>query len=295
MKALAIGVSVVAGMALMATAAEEVLWADNFYGTDGTMVAPSAAWAYTNLGVEIETAWQVIPRPDAQDQYYISNNQLYCYVGPCTNVMNVYNKVMAAFNPLSSGSPVYLMLTNGQIEASFDLKEINANAGGRWGLNQELKLSLCAAPVWADPGVYTNMYTLKVTVRPGTGATASNVLVQGMIMVTNKQVNLPQTIIASNYVDAAIPLKMIVRNDSTFIILTNNVVQAMTNGFMPAGAIDKVYPFFWHGKFTKDNDVVADGNMFIDNFVVKYIPEPVAISVLLLGMVGLCCRAARRR
>jgi hypothetical protein len=293
MKTWAMGISMVSAMAMMATAAEEVLWADNFAGSDGTIVAPSVAWYYTNLGVEIE--WQVIPRLDAQDQYYISNNQLYCYVGPCTNDPNVYNKVMAAFNPLSSGSPVYLMLTNGQIEASFDLKEINANNGGRWGLNQELKLSLSAAPVWADPHPsVTNMYTLKVIVRPGTGVGASNVLVQGMIMVTNKQVSLPQTIIASNYVDAAIPLKMIVRGDSTFVILTNNAVQAMTNGIMPDGAVNKVYPFFWHGKFTRENGVVADGNMFIDNFVVKYIPEPVAITVLLLGMAGLCCRAARR-
>lgn len=71
-------------------------WADTFTGPDGTVVAPGMNWGYTNLGVE-RIDWQTYSRPDAEDQYYITNNQLFCYVGPCTNHPAVYNKVQGGY------------------------------------------------------------------------------------------------------------------------------------------------------------------------------------------------------
>jgi hypothetical protein len=293
------GMGFVAGLALAAGAAEELAWTANFTGANGAVVAPSVAWNYTNLGVEVAGS-VVVPRPDAADQYYCTNDQLFCYVGPCTNNPLVYNKVMAAFNPLSSGTPVYLTLTNGQVEASFDLKSIVANAGNRWGLNQELKLSLSAAPVWADPGPYTNMYSMRITVRPSAGTGASNVLVQGSIMVTNAQHKLLQSVVASNYAAAAMSLKMIVTSDATFAILTNNAVQTIATGCMPAGLMPRVYPFFWQGKFSGEPGVgvVADGNMQIDNVAVAYVPEPAALALAVLALAlwphrRVCCSRGR--
>jgi len=291
MKTLVIGLSLMAGFALRATAGEVTLWQDNFTGADGTIVAPSANWGYTNLGVEVNSpSWAVVPRPDAADQYLISNNQLYCYVGPCTNDPAVYNKVMAGLQPLSGGTPVFLLLTNGQVEAEFELTAVTANLGNQWDLNQELKLALAAGADMSDPGSYTNMYYVKLTVRPGN---ITNVRVAASYASAASGVNaeLPGANFLVPYPLAEpLKVKMLVKRDATYQVYTNGAFWVATNNALAATAMETVYPFFWHGKFNGSGGVVADGNVLIDNFVVKYIPEPVLVGLLLLGLAGWCSR-----
>ncbi|GEM_PF-1607337 len=291
MKALTIGLSMVVVVALLAQAGEVTQWQDNFTGADGTIVAPSANWSYTNLGVEIE--WQVIPRPDAADQYIISNNQLYCYVGPCTNNPVVYNKVMTGLQPLSAGTPVFLKLINGQVEAELDLTATMANLGNQWGLNQEIKLALAAGPDVSDPGSYTNMYYVKLTVQP---SNTPNVRVAASYasVIANTSAELPGANFLVQYpLTEPLKIKMLVKSDATYQVYTNGAFWVATNSAIPAAAMETLYPFFWHGKFNGSGGVVADGNVVIDNFMVKYIPEPVMVSILLLGLAGWCCRRAR--
>jgi len=280
MKTLMTGLCLMAGLALSVQAGEVLLWQDNFTGVDGTIVAPSANWGYTNLGVLL-TSWSNTTRPDANDQYVIAGNQLSCFINPCTN--STYQKLHAAFRPLSDGTPVFLVLTNGHVEAEFDLTAVTANLGNQWGLNQELKLALAAGPTMQDPDAYTNMYYVKLTVAPSNTPTV-RIAASYASVISNKNAELPSANFTVAYpLVAPLKLKMLVKSDATYEVYTNGVPWVATNSAIPAASMQALYPFFWQGKFNGAGPF-TDGKMFLDNFVVKSIPEPLAGVALLLAV-----------
>lgn len=273
----------------MAFAGQVTSWSDNFTGPNGTIVAPSVNWGYTNLGVE-RADWQTYPRPDAADQYYITNNQLFCFVGPCTNDPTVYNKVMAGLQPLSGGTPVWMLFTNGQVEAEIQINEVTANAGNRWGLNQELKMTLAAAPDVRDPGAYTNMYFLKATVRPSSQSNM-RVVPQYALAVSNWNREVSSVAFEVPYpLTEPVRVKYVIKSDTTWIGYTNGVLWFMTNNLISADKMERVYPFVWHGKFNGEGGVSADGTMVVDNFSVAWIPEPGMVMAVLGALALVRCR-----
>lgn len=277
-------------LAGMAFAGQVTSWSDTFTGSDGTIVAPGANWGYTNLGVG-RADWQTYPRPDAQDAYYITNNQLFCFVGPCTNDPAVYNKVMAGLQPLSDGTPVWMLFTNGQIEAEIQINEVTANAGNRWNLNQELKLALSASPDVRDPDAYTNMYYLKATVRPSSQSNM-RVVPQYALAVSNWNREISTNAFVVPYpLTEPVRVKYVLKSDTTWIGYTNGALWFMTNGLISADKLETVYPFIWHGKFNGEGGVSADGTMVVDNFSVMWIPEP---GMVLAALGALLVMRVRR-
>ncbi|MCX7848064.1 MAG: hypothetical protein N2595_08570 [bacterium] len=267
-----------------AEAGQVTSWSDTFTGPDGTVVAPSFTWWYTNLGVE-RSDWQTYPRPDAQDKYILTNNQLFCYVGPCTNDPAVYNKVQAGLQPLSDGTPVWMLFTNGQVEAEIQINQVTANAGNQWNLNQELKLTLAAGPAIRDPGPYTNMYFVKATVRPST-LSNMRIVPQYALAVSNWNREISTVAFVVPYpLTEPVRVKYVVKSDTTWIGYTNGALWFVTNDLISADKFQTVYPFIWHGKFNGAGGVSADGTMVVDNFSVGWIPEP-GLLVVLLGVCG---------
>lgn len=181
--------------------------------------------------------------------------------------------------PLSDGTPVWLLLTNGQVEAELQINEVTANAGNMWNLNQELKLVLSAGPVIRDPGPFTNMYFVKATVRPSTTAQL-RVVPQYTLAVSNWNLEIASAAFTVQYpLTEALRLRYIIKSDGTWIGYTNSALWFVTNGLIPAESMERVYPFIWHGKFNGQGGVVADGTMVVDNFSVAWIPEPAGVIV----------------
>jgi hypothetical protein len=276
-----ITVAAVIAVALTVSAGQVTEFADTFTGVNGTSVAPGANWNYVNIGVELAD-WVTYPRPDAKDLNIISNNQLFMYVGPCTNNPAVYNKVQAAITPTSSGTPVWLTLTNGMVEASFDLREVNQNAGNRWNLGQEIKLALSATSLAVDPS-QTNMYILKLTIRPTTPA-GSNVFIRTAISTTNAAgapVSTDTTGTNLVYPIAPTTIRMTLDANAVCKLFVGGALVNQSTGLWP---IATCYPYIWHGMFNGEGGVTADGNAFIDNYDVKWTPEPGLLAFLLLAV-----------
>lgn len=274
-------VAAVIAVALTVSAGQVTEFADTFTGADGTSVAPGANWDYLNIGVELAD-WATHPRPDAADLNIISNNQLFMYVGPCTNNPAVYNKVMASITPLSGGTPVWLTLTNGMVEASLSLMEANQNAGNRWNLGQEIKIALSATSEQLDPS-HTNMYVMKLTIRPTTPS-GSNCTVRSMISTTNNAgaptlAERPSTNLV--YPIAPTTLRMTLDANAVCKMYVGGALIDQSTGLWP---IATCYPYIWHGMFNGEGGVVADGNAMIDSFDVKWTPEPGLLAFLLLAV-----------
>jgi len=279
MKKILVSLFAVTLAATVAQAAGGTEFSDNFDGTDGTIVAPGAMWGYTNIGVE-RSDWATYPRPDAQDLYCISNNQLFMYVGPTTNAVGVYNKVQAALTPLTSGTQLAVDFTSGQIECSFDLMHVDANLGNRWNLNQEIKVALNGTTAVTDPG-NTDAYYIKCTVNPSNMAT---VVITPAISPswTNKTMNVTAPVTVA-YSDLPINLKMVAGADSSVKFYTNNVLVGVTNGFI--SGVSTMYPFIWDGMFSGEGTTPpTEGDVFIDNYNVKWTPEPGVFALLLLAL-----------
>jgi len=279
-------VAAVIALALIVSAAEVTQFSDTFTGADGTSVAPGANWDYLNIGVEWND-WAPHPRPDAADLNIISNNQLFMYVGPCTNDPAVYNKVQASITPLSGGTPVWLTLTNGMVEGSFDLREVNQNAGHQWNLGQECKLAFSLGSEYLDPN-HTNMYVLKLTMRSvgGSGSNYSNVFIRTMISTTNsagEPLLQGRDAYGTNLAYPIIPttIRMTLDANAVCKLFVGGALVDQSTGLWP---IATCYPYIWHGMFNGSGGVTSDGNTFIDNFDVKWTPEPGLLAFLLLAV-----------
>jgi hypothetical protein len=277
-------------VASVASAGEFVTFSDDFTGADGTTVAPGTDWGYENVGVE-DISWTTIPRPDAQDQYIITNNQLFMYVGPCTNDPTVYNKVQAAIWPIVGGTRGYVVFTNGEVTASFDLNEVIVNEGHAWALNQEVKLNLAAGPITLDPDAKTNSLAVKCSIRPngldGVG-NVSNVQITAYLNTPTNRVNFPGYQI-DGYPITPFEVKIVLEKSGMAKVYVGGVMRHMTNAldFVDLGAVDKIYPYIWHGMFQgrdSNQTVPTDGKTIIDNFNVQWTPEPGAFALLVLAL-----------
>ena len=277
----------IVGVALIATltanAGLVTSWSDDFNGADGAVVAPGAKWGYTNMGV-IAGVWSnpIIPRLDADDQHYITNNTLFCYTGPATNNPAVYNKVMSTIYPKTDGTPVHVDLTTGILEVEWDLVNMVQNDGNMWGLGQEMKISISPEPVMQDPGDdVTNLYMVTMGIRPDSNGNY-------YLNNTAKQAGGGNGNIIANTGDILTPVapvtfKMVLKSDTSFMCYTNGALFGMTNSALPA--FEDVYIQVWHGMFNGGGGVVSDGNIELDNFSVDWaIPEP---SFLLLGLLAI--------
>jgi len=254
-------------------------WSDDFNGANGTVVAPGANWGYTNVGVEIE--WQVVPRPDAEDQHYITNNTLFCYTGPATNNPAVYNKVMSTIYPKTDGTPVHVKLTNGTLTVEWDLVNMTQNDGHRWNLGQEMKVSLSPVPVMQDPGSEsTNLYMVIMGIRQSSNG---NYYYNSRVKQTGGGNGdaLADTGDISTPVEP-VTFKMALKSDTTFMCYTNDVLFGMTNAALPA--FEDVYIQVWHGMFNGAGSEVSDGNIELDNFSVNWTPEPSCFLFVLLAV-----------
>ena len=277
---------IIVGIAVIATltvnAGEVITWADDFNGADGTVVAPGVNWGYTNIG-QIVSNWEnpVVPRPDADDRHYITNNTLYCYTGPATNNLSVYNKVMSTIYPKTDGTPVYVNLTNGILTVEWDLVNMTQNDGTTWGLGQEMKVSLSPVPVHKDPyNNTTNLYMVTMGITPSSNgnyylnsrAKQSGGKTNGKLLTGFGIIPTPVT---------PVTFKMVLKSDTFFTCYTNDALFGITNSAMPA--FENVYIQVWHGMFSGAGGTeVSDGNIELDNFSVTWIPEPSVFLLILL-------------
>ena len=243
-------------------------WYDSFNAPNGTSITTTPQWLYTNLGVETNsTTGGSVPRLDAQDKYYSSNNMLYCYVGPCTNDPLIYNKVQAGLTPLNpDGYPAFVVLTNGRLAVECDFTAAEQNAGNQWGLGQEFKVSLTSFPILSDPGIWTNMYVLKVRVNPG----GAGVMFFADVAYTGRW----HSVYASGTISNAFAagrrhLRMELRADGGFNVLMNGVLVGSATNVIPPALMPEVFVQIWHGKFNGSGGVVSDGSLMIDNFLIN--------------------------
>ena len=290
MRMFLVSLSALAVAALVCSAGQVTEYTAQFTGANGTTVAPGTTLGYTNLGCELAN-WTAYPRPPTdpniegppnEDRFYITNNQLFMYVGPCTNNPAVYNKVMCSLLPQEApNDPVYLTLNSGQVEAEFDLNEAVVNAGHRWNLQQEVKLILRDTPTFVDPGGADNAYLIKCTFRP---VGLSNVTVQPMMPWTNATggkaaANLTSTNLAQPITSTK--LRMVLDPAGVVKTYIGETLLGQSTSLYP---IATVYPYMWHGKFNGEGGVVADGSATIDNLSIKWTPEPGAFALLLLAL-----------
>jgi hypothetical protein len=250
---------------------------DTFTGADGTIVAPGAMWGYTNIGVE-RSDWATYPRPDAQDLYCISNNQLFMYVGPSTNAVGVYNKCQAAIMPGSYGDPDWITFTNGQVEMSMDVVASAANAGNRWGFSKETKPVLNSANDPVDNGGGNSHYRFQIQVGPDDLNVAQQLSVQGAYTTAFN-------IAIGNDVALPVSLKMTIDETGAVNIYTNGLLIVSTNGLVPPSEMQTVYPYIWDGIFAGEGTTPpTEAYLKLDNYNVKWTPEPGAFALLLLAL-----------
>jgi hypothetical protein len=276
-KKILVSLFAVALIASLANAGEVTEFSDTFTGADGTIVAPGAMWGYTNIGMEINN-WNTYPRPSAADLYVISNNQLHMYVGPTVSNVPVYNKLQAAIIPGSYADPTWLTFTNGQIELSMDVMASYANAGNMWGFSKETKPTLNSVNNPVDNGGGSDHYRFQIQVGPNDLNIAQQVSVQGAGPSGNFNLAI------GNDVALPVALKLVVEADSTVKIYTNGLLITVTNGLVDPVDIQTVYPFIWDGMFNGAGGVDVDAYLEIDNYNVKWTPEPGMFALLALAL-----------
>ncbi len=254
----------------LAQAGQVTDWQDTFTGTNGMIVAPGTRWDYVNIGVE-SNDWVTHPRPWAEDAYIVTNNQFYCYVGPCNADPSIYNKVQACFWPKSADdSPMYIDMQPGQaIRCGMTVADVWGNDGHRWQLNQEFKMTLTPVPIRVDPeNLGTNSFEIKWRIRPvsspgseiwvcyGTGESAKSDLWYSGIVATN---------------DATpVSLSMVISSNGRFAFYRNAQKQAEVNTGIPYERLQRLYLQVWHGKFNGQGPESTDGYMIIDNVSLGY-------------------------
>lgn len=279
----------VTAVALVARAGQVTTWSDSFTGSNGTIVAPGAQWGYTNTGVEV-AGYVTVPRLDAQDQHYITNNALFCYVGPVTNDPLAYNKVQAVITPLSEGTPVSLAVLDGTIVAQLDLVDMVQNAGHIWNLGQEMKLSLTPQPAYDDPNNVTNCYFVNMGIRPTVSApgTSSYIRLQyntSTMGVINRYTLFNMPSLPPPFVPKTVRFEY---SANDMIALYTNGVQVYTsNAPVTSAALSNVYVQFWHGMFNGAGPESSTGDVVIDNVSFEWVKRigwcnlqwPYALSV----------------
>ena len=264
-------------------------WSDDFTGADGTPVASTANWDATNVIWKLlATPWNDTDRTgDNNDEYIISNNQFYAYVGPCELYTNVdlRQQVQVSFVPKDSGDRIYLDLLTGMIELKIDLAAIWGNEGNRWGANQEYKVVLPAAPIIIDSHKITNYY--QITFRMETASLSNLVIKAEYGGATYAAVTFAST----NYVPSAFTPKsarlvvQAVAGDTVAKFYVDDELLGTVNGVLTADQMSRLYPYIWYGKFTGDGSVIADGAIFIDNYSVQWaVPEPSVFLLVLLAI-----------
>ena len=262
---------------------------DVFTGLDGTsIIGPS--WGYVDLGVE-KSDWQTYPRTAPADVFEIQSNELYANVTPMeTADPTVYNKIQASIYPKNAGSQVSLTMGAGEeVVYDVDLIGTTANAGNRWNLNQEVKLTLTDSPAtFNDPNNSFDNYMVKVTIRPSTSAT--ELTITGTANSAGAGTSTASMDIAR---PAGYPLmlRMVVDVAGNADFYVDDMVTPI--GSLTGTAMTTVYPYVWCGKFNGEGGVIADGDMTLDNYRVEVIPEPATLSVLALG--GLAALIRKRR
>jgi len=274
-KKILVSIAAVAMIAAFANAGEVTEFSDTFTGADGTIVAPGAMWGYTNIGMEINN-WNTYPRPSAQDLYCISNNQLYLYVGPTVSNQPTYNKVQAAIIPGSYADPDWITFTNGQIEMSMDVMADAANAGNMWGFSKETKPILNSVNNPTDNGGGNYHYRFHIQVDPN-DLNVADVTVQG-------QYTTSFNIAVGDDMALPVSLKLTVDASGALNIYTNGLLIVATNGLIPPGDYQTVYPFIWDGMFNGAGGINTEAYLMLDNYNVKWTPEPGAFALLLLAL-----------
>ena len=267
-----IGIVVVASLTVNASA---VSWQDDFNGPNGTIVAPGTDWGYTNLGVELAD-WNVHPRPDANDQYYITNNQLYCYVGPCTNDPSVYNKVMCNIYPQTNGSPLHVNIAEGELKVQWDLIDMQHNDGHKWENGQEIKITVSPIPFTTDPHYYktgqgptpTNFYEVQIKIGPSSIAERYTLKVSNA-NATGKYSTIKKMSVSNAFFPTTI--SFIQKGNGSFTCYTNDAEFA---SIPDATVIQDAYIQIWHGMFNGDGSMSSTGHMIIDNFNIGQTPKP---------------------
>ncbi len=264
-------------------------WSDDFNGADGTPVATSAKWDATNITWQaMGGSWASYDRVgDNDDQYIISNNQFYSYVGPCTLYTNVdmRQQVRVSYIPKEAGERISMDLANGIVTLEIDLESVWGNEGNRWNANQEFKVVLPAAPLIGDSHTATNYCQITFGMR---AASASNVIIKaeagnasGAATSFASTDNVPTTLTpktAKLTVQAA-------GTDTVIKFYVDNNLIGSTNSAFTAAQMATIHPYIWYGKFTGDGSVIADGAIFVDNYSLNWaIPEP---SVFLLALLAL--------
>ena len=284
----------IAGVALIATltvnAGLVTSWSDDFNGADGTVVAPSAKWALTNV------VWQAMGVPNwnthdrasnNEDVYIISNNQFYTYLGPCTLYTNVSErqKVQASFIPQESGTPVAVLLSNGIVTLEVDLADMWGNDGeAPWGSpNQEIKIALPCTSIITDTHKVTNYYQIAFKIDKYSSSNYAVYAQSGTKTIGAKSF--------ANVDYASLPVlpksaKLTVQNvagDAVAKLYIDGNFVGMTNAFT-AAQMATLYPYIWEGRFSGGGAEISDGALFLDNYSVAWVPEP---SVFLLTLLAI--------
>ena len=282
----------IVGVALIATltvnAGLVTSWSDDFTGADGTPVATTANWDATNITWKVlGGSWTDYDRVgNNEDQYIISNNQFYSYVGPCTLYTNVdmRQQVKVSYIPKEAGERIYMDLASGIVELKIDLESVWGNDGNRWGANQEFKVVLPAAPLIIDSHQVTNYY--QITLRMDKSSNTNLIIKAEQGGATYSAASFAST----NYNPFTFTpktAKLVVQavgGDTVAKFYVNDQLIGMTNGVFTADQLSRIYPYIWYGKFTGDGAVIADGAIFIDNYSVQWaLPEP---SVFLLALLA---------
>jgi len=274
---------------ITANAGTVTSWSDNFDGADGTPVATTAKWDATNITWKVMGgSWTDYDRVgDNDDQYIISNNQFYSYVGPCTLYTNVdmRQQVKVSYIPKEAGERIYMDLSNGIVTLELDLESVWGNEGNRWGANQEFKVVLPAAPLIIDSHTVTNYCQITFGMRK---ATDSNVVIKaeagntsgGAIPFASTD-NVPTTLTPKT----AKLVVQAVAGDTVIKFYVDDTLIGSTNSAFTAAQMATLHPYIWYGKFTGDGETIADGAIFVDNYSLKWaLAEPSAFLLVLLAV-----------
>jgi len=271
-------------------------WSDDFTGADGDIVATTANWDATNINWQSlggAGGWGEYSRTGSDDEYIISNNTFYSYVGPCTLYTNVSlnQKVQVSFIPKNTTGRISLPLTVGSnVTVEVDLENIWANAGNMWGMNQEMKIVLSCSPEIADPHQSTNEYHILIKMRNST----DDYSIYGGYGYTGVD---PTDFAQVDYAAPVTPksIKLVVMgqidgNTGAKLYVDDVLIGSQTGAFT-VDAMQSLHPYIWYGKFTGSDPTIADGGIFIDNYSVaaSAIPEPAVffitgLAVLLIGL-----------
>lgn len=264
----------VAAILFSSHAAQVTAWSDTFTGGNGTVVAPGTNWQYTNAGVETN-GFVTVPRTDAQDLTIITNNMLFSYVGPVTNLPSEYNKVQKVITPLSSGTPVSIDVQNGTVAVQLDLVNMEHNGGHRWNLGQEFKLSLSPQPVYVDPNDVSNTYIINMGIRPLVGAGATSSYISLIHVYTTNGPLIRQTLYSMPNLPPPFQPKTVRFEYSAgdFIVFYTNGVQLFSsNSPITAAVLPTPYVQIWHGMFNGEGSVSSTGSVIVDNVAFSYAP-----------------------